>query len=120
MNYAPYYARCSSPIMLLRCYTNWLIIGLLIAALISVSVTNDFFADKIPNDFIGMLLILIISIPVYICATGYVPVAAGLMLKGLSPGAALVLLMAGPATIAKPTLKTVLNLQKAWKWQLLT
>jgi copper chaperone CopZ len=80
--------------------SNWLIIGLLIAALISVFVPNDFFADKIPNDFIGMLLILIISIPVYICATASVPVAAVLMLKGLSPGAALVLLMAGPATNA--------------------
>lgn len=80
--------------------SNWLIIGLLIAALISVFVPNDFFADKIPNDFIGMLLILVISIPVYICATASVPVAAVLMLKGLSPGAALVLLMAGPATNA--------------------
>ncbi len=80
--------------------SNWLIVGLLIAALISVFVPNDFFADKIPNDFIGMLLILVISIPVYICATASVPVAAVLMLKGLSPGAALVLLMAGPATNA--------------------
>jgi uncharacterized membrane protein YraQ (UPF0718 family)/copper chaperone CopZ len=80
--------------------SNWLIIGLLIAALISVFVPDDFFADKIPNDFLGMLLILIISIPVYICATASVPVAAVLMLKGLSPGAALVLLMAGPATNA--------------------
>ena len=80
--------------------SNWLIVGLLIAALISVLVPNDFFADKIPNDFIGMILILIISIPVYICATASVPVAAVLMLKGLSPGAALVLLMAGPATNA--------------------
>lgn len=86
--------------MLLRRNSNWLIIGLLIAALISVFVPNDFFADKIPNDFIGMLLILIISIPVYICATASVPVAAVLMLKGLSPSAALVLLMAGPATNA--------------------
>lgn len=80
--------------------SNWLIIGLLIAALISVVVPNDFFVDKIPNDFLGMLLILVISIPVYICATASVPVAAVLMLKGLSPGAALVLLMAGPATNA--------------------
>ncbi|MGA2407716.1 MAG: permease [Bacteroidales bacterium] len=74
-----------------------MIIGLLIAALISVIVPDDFFADKIPNDFIGMLIILVVSIPVYICATASVPVAAVLMLKGLSPGAALVLLMAGPA-----------------------
>jgi copper chaperone CopZ len=47
-----------------------------------------------------MLIILVIAIPVYICATASVPVAAVLMLKGLSPGAALVLLMAGPATNA--------------------
>jgi uncharacterized protein len=80
--------------------SNWLIIGLLIAALISIMVPDDFFADKIPNDFLGMLVILVISIPVYICATASVPVAAVLMLKGLSPGAALVLLMAGPATNA--------------------
>ncbi len=80
--------------------SNWLVIGLLIAALISVIVPDDFFANKIPNDFLGMLVILVISIPVYICATASVPVAAVLMLKGLSPGAALVLLMAGPATNA--------------------
>jgi uncharacterized membrane protein YraQ (UPF0718 family) len=65
-----------------------------------VLIPDDFFADKIPNDFLGMLVILVISIPVYICATASVPVAAVLMLKGLSPGAALVLLMAGPATNA--------------------
>jgi uncharacterized membrane protein YraQ (UPF0718 family)/copper chaperone CopZ len=80
--------------------SNWLIIGLMIAALISVFVPDDFFADKIPNNFVGMLVILVIAIPVYICATASVPVAAVLMLKGLSPGAALVLLMAGPATNA--------------------
>lgn len=80
--------------------SNWLIIGLLIAALISVFVPDNFFADKIPNNFVGMLIILVIAIPVYICATASVPVAAALMLKGLSPGAALVLLMAGPATNA--------------------
>ncbi len=80
--------------------SNWLIIGLLIAAFISVIVPDDFFAGRIPNDFIGMLAILVVSIPVYICATASIPVAAVLMLKGLSPGAALVLLMAGPATNA--------------------
>jgi uncharacterized membrane protein YraQ (UPF0718 family)/copper chaperone CopZ len=80
--------------------SNWLVIGLMIAALISVFVPDDFFADKMPNNFVGMLLILVIAIPVYICATASVPVAAVLMLKGLSPGAALVLLMAGPATNA--------------------
>lgn len=80
--------------------SNWLIIGLLIAALISVFVPDNFFADKVPNNFLGMLIILVVAIPVYICATASVPVAAVLMMKGLSPGAALVLLMAGPATNA--------------------
>jgi uncharacterized protein len=80
--------------------SNWLIIGLLIAAAISVAVPDNYFADKIPNNFVGMLLALVISGPIYVCATASVPVAAALMLKGLSPGAALVLLMAGPATNA--------------------
>ena len=80
--------------------STWLIIGLLIAAIISVLVPDDFFADKIPNQFVGMLAMLLISGPIYICATASVPVAAVLMLKGFSPGAALVLLMAGPVTNA--------------------
>lgn len=79
---------------------KWLVIGLLIAALISVIVPDNYFADKLPGNFAGMILILVAAIPVYICATASVPIAAVLMLKGLSPGAALVLLMAGPATNA--------------------
>jgi len=65
-----------------------------------VVVPNDFFAGTIGNEYLSMLIILLASIPVYICATASVPIAAILMLKGLSPGAALVLLMAGPATNA--------------------
>jgi uncharacterized membrane protein YraQ (UPF0718 family)/copper chaperone CopZ len=79
---------------------KWLVIGLLIAALIAVIVPDDFFASYIHNDFVGMLIILMASIPVYVCATSSVPIAAVLMLKGISPGAALVFLMAGPATNA--------------------
>ncbi len=45
-----------------------------------------------------MLMMLVASVPLYICATGSIPIAAVLMMKGLAPGAALVLLMAGPAT----------------------
>jgi uncharacterized protein len=77
---------------------KWLLIGLLIAALLSVVIPDNFFQDKIQNDFLGMLLLLVISIPLYVCATASVPIAAVLILKGLSPGAALVFLMAGPAT----------------------
>lgn len=79
---------------------KWLIIGLLVAGLIAVFVPDDFFASYIKNDFVGMLIILGASIPVYVCATSSVPIAAVLMMKGISPGAALVFLMAGPATNA--------------------
>jgi len=87
--------------------SKWLIIGLLLAAFISVLIPDDFFSSFIGNDFIGMLVILVASIPLYICATSSVPVAAILMMKGISPGAALVFLMAGPATNAATI--TVLN-----------
>lgn len=80
--------------------SKWLIIGILVAAAISVVIPDDFFANTFSNEFAGMILILIAAIPVYICATASVPIAAVLLLKGLSPGAALVLLMAGPATNA--------------------
>lgn len=79
---------------------KWIIIGLLIAALIAVIIPDDFFTGTIKNDLLGMVIILGLSIPVYVCATSSVPIAAVLMMKGLSPGAALVLLMAGPASNA--------------------
>jgi uncharacterized protein len=77
---------------------KWLVIGLLLAALITVLVPDDFFNQYIENDFLGMLILLAASIPLYVCATASVPIAAALMMKGLSAGAALVFLMAGPAT----------------------
>jgi uncharacterized protein len=79
---------------------KWLVIGLGLAALIAVFVPDDFFSKYIHNDFLGMLIILAISVPLYVCATSSVPIAAVLMMKGISPGAALVFLMAGPATNA--------------------
>ena len=76
---------------------KWLVIGLVVAALITVFVSDDFFAVFKDNTLLSMLLVLAISIPMYICATGSIPIAVALMAKGLTPGAALVLLMAGPA-----------------------
>lgn len=80
--------------------SNWLIIGLVLAAIVSVIVPPDFFAAYHGDDFFGKIIILIAAIPIYVCATASVPIAAVLILKGLSPGAALVFLMAGPATNA--------------------
>lgn len=77
---------------------KWLIIGLAVAALISMLLPENFFTTYLHNEWLSMLIILVASVPVYVCATGSIPIAAVLMMKGLSPGAALVFLMAGPAT----------------------
>lgn len=79
---------------------KWLVLGLIIAGLITVFVPESMFAAFKDNTLMSMLLVLCISIPMYLCATGSIPIAVALMLKGLTPGAALVLLMAGPASNA--------------------
>jgi uncharacterized protein len=80
--------------------SKWLIIGLLLAALMAVLIPDDFFTNYLANEYLSMLIVLLASIPLYVCATGSVPIAAVLLMKGLSPGAAIVFLMAGPATNA--------------------
>ena len=74
-----------------------LLIGLVVAALIQVAVPDEFFLSFGSQPLLQMMVILTIAVPMYICSTGSIPVAAALMMKGLSPGAALVMLMAGPA-----------------------
>ncbi len=76
---------------------KWLVIGLVVAGLITILVPDSFFAIFQGNTFLSMLLVLCIAVPMYICATGSIPIAVALMMKGLTPGSALVLLMAGPA-----------------------
>lgn len=76
---------------------GWLVAGLIIAALITVYVPADYFTVIGSKPLLSMVTVLIIAIPMYVCATGSIPIALSLMLKGLSPGTALVLLMAGPA-----------------------
>lgn len=80
--------------------SKWLVVGLVLAAIISAIIPDDFFELLDLPPALQMLLILVVSIPLYICATGTIPLAAILILKGISPGAAFVLLMAGPATNA--------------------
>lgn len=76
---------------------KWLVVGLVAAGLITVFVPESFFSLFADKPLLSMLLVLAFSIPMYLCATGSIPIAVALMLKGLSPGTALVLLMAGPA-----------------------
>jgi hypothetical protein len=83
---------------LLQDISKWLIIGFLVAALISVALPDDFFSTFKGLGLLEILVVLAASVPIYICATGSIPIAAVLLMKGVSPGAALVFLMAGPAT----------------------
>jgi len=75
-----------------------MLIGLVISAAISVAVPKDYFAAYLGGSVWAYLVMLIVGIPVYVCATASVPIAAMLIVAGISPGAALVFLMTGPAT----------------------
>ena len=77
---------------------KWLIIGLVIAGIITAAVPDSWFTAFQDNTLYSILFVLLFSIPMYLCATGSIPIALALMMKGLTPGAALVLLMAGPAS----------------------
>lgn len=76
---------------------SWLVAGLIIAALITIYVPDDFFVSLGSRPLLAMIAVVLVAVPMYVCATGSIPIALSLMLKGLSPGTALVLLMAGPA-----------------------
>lgn len=79
---------------------RWLIIGLIIAGVIAYFVPPAFVERYLGSHILSMLVMLIVGIPMYVCSTGSLPIAAALMLKGMSPGAAMVFLLAGPATNA--------------------
>jgi len=76
--------------------------GLAIAALIAAFVPEDYVLNGVDTlgPFGTMLVMMVLGIPVYVCATASVPLAAVMIAKGISPGAALVFLMTGPATNA--------------------
>ena len=78
--------------------SKWLCIGLVLGALIAAFVPNDFFLVLREHSLLCMLAVLLLAMPMYTCATGSIPLALALVAKGITPGAALVLLMAGPAT----------------------
>ncbi len=77
-----------------------LIVGVLIAGLISTFIAGDFVSQYIGNYYLTMLLMLAIGIPVYVCSTSSIPIALAFIKMGVSPGAAFVFLISGPATNA--------------------
>ena len=76
---------------------KWLVIGLLFAALVQTFVPTNWLL-KWGDSWVTMLMMLLVGIPMYVCATGSTPIAAGFLMAGISPGAVLVYLLAGPAT----------------------
>lgn len=79
---------------------KWFMAGLLIAGAISALLTPEMAETFLGNEWLSMIVMLVIAVPMYVCATSSTPIAAALAMKGLSPGAAMVFLLAGPATNA--------------------
>lgn len=77
---------------------KWFVLGIFIAGLISYYMPDNLIESYLGNNVLAMFVMLITGIPMYVCATSSTPIAAALLLKGLNPGAALVFLLAGPAT----------------------
>lgn len=78
-------------------FMTWLLIGLFFAALILTYVPTNWMAQY-GSGPLAMIIMVVVSIPMYICATASTPIAVGLMVAGISPGAALVFMLTGPAT----------------------
>jgi HflK protein len=78
--------------------TYWLVLGIVLSGVIAAALPADIFERYLNDPLAAMLVMLVIGIPLYTCASAATPVMATLVLKGLNPGAALVFLLAGPAT----------------------
>lgn len=83
---------------LLRDSARWLIIGVVTGGIISYFVPAALIEKYLGNPLLAYPLMLLIGLPMYVCATGSIPIAASLVLKGMSPGAGFIFLFAGPAT----------------------
>lgn len=83
---------------LLKDIASPLFIGLLLGALIAVAIPQNLSAILLEYSWLSYIIVILIAVPMYVCATASLPIAAGLMLAGVSPGAAFVFLSAGPAT----------------------
>ncbi len=77
---------------------GWLVIGILVAAAIQALLPPEVLQAILGGEVQSMLLMVLIGVPLYICAEASTPIAAALIAQGVSPGAGLVLLLVGPAT----------------------
>jgi len=83
-----------------------LLIGIIISGLLGALVPEDFFTRYLNSEWLSMLAVMALGIPLYVCSTGSIPIALAMIGMGLSPGAALAFLITGPATNAA-TIATV-------------
>jgi copper ion binding protein len=77
-----------------------LLVGTLLGGAVALLLPPDLLEDYIGQGWLSYLVMLAVAVPLYVCASGSIPFAAALLLKGISPGAALIFLIAGPATNA--------------------
>ncbi len=77
--------------------SKWLIVAIVVAGLMTTFIGPDTLA-KLGSGLPAMLVMLVVGVPLYLCATASTPIAAALLMTGVSPGTVLVLLLAGPAT----------------------
>lgn len=75
-----------------------ILLGVLIGGGITFFMPDGFIEQYLGSGILPMIIMLIVGVPMYVCATASIPIAAALLAKGISPGAALVFLIAGPAT----------------------
>jgi uncharacterized membrane protein YraQ (UPF0718 family) len=80
----------------------WLVVGLVLAGLITALIPDSFFRTWVGSGIGSMVVMLALGMPIYICATASTPIAAAMIAKGLNPGAALVFLVAGPPPSTSP------------------
>ncbi len=79
----------------------WIVVGVLVSAVISIAIPAGALEDAAwAQGPAAMLIVLVVAIPIYVCSTSSVPIAAALIAAGMPTGAALVFLMSGPATNA--------------------
>jgi uncharacterized membrane protein YraQ (UPF0718 family) len=92
---------------------GWLLLGIALSGILLALLPEQFLENLPGGAGVQMLVALIVGVPLYICAAASTPLAAALLLKGLAPGAALVLLLAGPATNLASALVVSRQLGKA-------
>jgi HflK protein len=84
--------------LLLDDTSYWVVLGIVLSGIVAAALPPTFFEQYLNSELASMLVMLAIGIPIYVCASEATPLAAALVMKGLNPGAALVFLLAGPAT----------------------